>query len=181
MERYRIQPDAAIYYVTYSVVEWLPIFITEATLKIVADSLTFCHDQKMLRINAFVIMPTHLHLIVFDADFDNGRLGRTLTDFRKFTGRQLSDYCGSHFPSCFAQVLRDQATADRERRLWQPSRHPEAIQTEPFWQQKLDYLHDNPRRKGLVRSPQDWRWSSAGWYVSDGKIGSELPLSPILW
>lgn len=97
------------------------------------------------------------------------------------TGRQLSDYCGRHFPPCFAETLRDQATADRERRFWQPSRHPEAVQTEPFWQQKLDYLHDNPRRKGLVRTPQEWRWSSAGWYYSDGQAETDVPLTPVAW
>src|SRR5262245_39248293 len=86
MERYRIHPEAAVYFVTYSIVEWLPVFIREATCKIVTDSLTFCHGQKHLRINAFVIMPTHLHLIVFDSDFDSERLVPTLADFRKFTG-----------------------------------------------------------------------------------------------
>ncbi len=62
MERYRIQPDAAVYFVTYSIVEWLPIFVTEATFKIVTDSLTYCHRHKHLRINALVIMPTHMHM-----------------------------------------------------------------------------------------------------------------------
>ena len=181
MERYRIGPDAAVYYVTYSVVEWLPVIVTEATFQIVAESLKFCHRQKHLRIQAYVIMPTHLHMIVFDVDYDQERLGRTLTDFRKFTGRQLSDYCMDHFPRCFAKTLQEQASGDRERRFWQPSRHPEAIETEPFWQQKVDYLHDNPRRKGLVLSPSDWRWSSAGWYFSDGKIAPEVPLTAICW
>jgi putative transposase len=181
MERYRIQPEAAVYYVTYSVVEWLPVFVTEATFRIATESLAFCHHEKHLRINAYVIMPTHLHMIVFDAHFDNERLMRALADFRKFTGRRLSDYCCSHFPICFGDVLREQATADRERRFWQPSRHPMAIEREAFWQQKLDYLHDNPRRKGLVRSPADWRWSSAGWYFSDGKAETEVPLTPIMW
>src|SRR6266851_3560257 len=151
MERYRIQPEAAVYFLTYSVVEWLPVFIREATCKIVTESLIFCHRQKHLRINAYVIMPTHMHLIAFDADLDSERLARTLADFRKFTGRQLSDYCIDHGPKCFLQTLRDQAIADRERRFWQLSRHPEAIQGERFWKQKIDYLHDNPRRKGLVR------------------------------
>jgi putative transposase len=181
MERYRIHPEAAVYYVTYSIVEWLPVFVTEAAFRIVTDSLTFCHHNKHLRINAFVIMPTHLHMILFDGDFSNERLVGTLADFRKFTGRQLSDFCAGHFPKCFAETLRRQATADRERRLWQPSRHPEAIQTERFWQQKLDYLHDNPRRKGLVRRPEDWRWSSAAWYLSDGQQAVDVPLTAIAW
>lgn len=181
MERYRINPDAAVYFVTYSVVEWLPVFVTESTCRIVAESLTFCHRSKNLRINAFAIMPTHLHLIVFDGDFNNERLAGTLTDFRKFTGRQLSDLCASHFPACFAETLRMQATTDRERRFWQPSRHPVAIENETFWRQKLDYLHDNPRRKGLVRDPREWRWSSAGWYSSDGRDATEVPLTGIGW
>src|SRR4051812_19846066 len=45
MGRYRIHPEAAVYFLTYSVVEWLPVFIREATCKVVTDSLTFCHRQ----------------------------------------------------------------------------------------------------------------------------------------
>jgi REP-associated tyrosine transposase len=143
MERFCIQREAAVYFLTYSKVEWLPVFISDAACRIVADNLTFCHRQKHLRINAFVIMPTHMHMIAFDVDFDSERLSRSLTDFRKFTGRTLSDHCIPHGPKCFLETLRAQATQDRERRFWQPSRHPEAIHEKRFWQQKLDYLHDN--------------------------------------
>lgn len=104
MERYRIYSDAAVYFVTYSIVGWLPLFVTEAAFRIVSDSLTFCHHNKQLQINAFVIMPTHVHLIVFDGDFDNERLINTLADFRKFTGRQLSDFTATHFPECFQET-----------------------------------------------------------------------------
>jgi REP element-mobilizing transposase RayT len=181
MERYRIHPEASVYYLTYSVVEWLPVFVSGPSCKIVTDSLAFCHREKHLRINAFVVMPTHMHLIVFDAELDTERLARSLADFRKYTGRQLSDYCSRHGPKCLLQTLRDQAIADCERRFWQPSRHPEAIQGERFWQQKLDYLHDNPCRKGLVTSPDHWRFSSAAWYRSDGAQPADVPLTPIAW
>jgi REP element-mobilizing transposase RayT len=107
MERYRIQSEAAVYFLTYSVVEWLPVFIREVTCKLLTDSLTFCHDNKHLRVNAFVIMPTHTHLIVFDSEFDSERLLLTLADFRKFTGRQLSDYCQTQMPGCFPKTLRE--------------------------------------------------------------------------
>ena len=132
MERYRIHAEAAVYYLTYAIVEWLPVFVSQKTCAVVADSLGFCCRQKQLRINAFVIMPTHLHLIAFDADFDAKLAARTLTDFRKFTGRQLSDHCCKNGPKCFSQVLRDEAVADRERRFWQPSRHPEAVIGDAF-------------------------------------------------
>jgi len=181
MEVYRITPEASVYFVTYSVVEWLPVFVSESTCKIVCESLTFCHREKNLRISAYVLMPTHMHMIAFDSGFDSERLVHTLADFRKFTGRRLSDYCQNHLPDCFRETLRKQATEDRERRFWQPSRHPEAIQSEMFWQQKVDYMHDNPRRKGLVRQADHWRFSSARWYLSDGKEACDVPISVIEW
>ena len=30
--------------------------------------------------------------------------------------------------------------------------------------QKLDYMHQNPVRSGLVEQAQDWEFSSASWY-----------------
>jgi putative transposase len=181
MERYRIGDDAALYFVTFSVVDWLPIFVSEESCRIVADSLRFCHDQKCLRVNAFVIMPTHLHAIVFDRDFNNDRLAMTLTDFRKFTGRALADYSDGHLAPCLREALRSAAGDDRERRVWQPSRHPEALTSEPFWRQKLDYLHANPVRKGLVIRPEYWRFSSAGFLLSDGALPCDVALTPVVW
>ena len=181
MERYRIRPDAALYFVTYSVIDWLPVFVSEQACRIVTDSLNYCYEHKRLCTNAFVIMPTHLHAIMFDADFDSGRLVRTLADFRKYTGRRLSDFCADHMPACFTERLRAAATADRSRRFWQPSRHPEAIETEKFWTQKLNYLHENPCRKGLVLRAEYWRFSSAAFYVSEGQQPCEVKIVPVDW
>ena len=181
MERYRIHPDVHVYFVTYSIVDWLPVFVSGAACDIVANSLNFCHDQKGLRINAFVIMPTHFHAIIFDKDFDSKRLDATLTDFRKFTGRSLSDFCAQRMPRSFTDTLQAAAGTDRERRFWQPSRHPEAIETEAFWEQKFNYLHENPCRKGLVVRAADWRYSSAAYYLSDGRVQSDVKISAIDW
>ena len=57
----------------------------------------------------------------------------------------------------------------------------EGLQTEKFWRQKLDYLHENPCRKGLVTRAAYWRFSSAAYYVSDGREGCEVKISAIDW
>jgi REP element-mobilizing transposase RayT len=181
MERYRFYLDGALFYVTFSVVEWLPLFVSEAACKIVAESLNFCHRQKGLRINAYVIMPTHLHAILFHESFQARSLEQVVTDFRKFTGRRLADFCAQHMPACFQSVLIERAGSDRERRLWQPTRHPVQIETEDFWQTKTDYLHQNPVRKGLVRASEHWRFSSASYWGSDAKIENDVLLSAVLW
>jgi putative transposase len=159
MERYRISDDGAVYFVTMSVVEWLPVFISGEPCRILNECLNFCNERKGLKTNAYVIMPTHFHAIVFLDRFDPEALKAALTDFRKFTGRRLAEYCGSRLPPCFSEVLLRSSGADRDRRFWQPTLHPERIETEAFYNQKQRYLHDNPCRKGLVTRPEHWRFS----------------------
>jgi REP element-mobilizing transposase RayT len=181
MERYRISGEVGLYFVTMSVVDWLPVFVSEQTCRVLTESLNFCHDRKGLRINAYVIMPTHFHAIGFLRTFDPTALKATLVDLRKFTGRRLSEHCARFMPSCFTEVFAAAAGNDRDRRFWQPTMHPELIETEPFYLQKRDYLHDNPCRKGLVARPEYWRFSSASYWLSEGGAPNDVLLSQIEW
>jgi len=165
MERYRIVEGVGIYYVTFTIVEWMPVFIEEATCKIFTESLNFSIKNKRLGVNAYVIMPTHMHAVVFDKDFDYERLKHTLDDLRKFTGRQLLDYADANLPNPFGETFRENAKEDRQRKFWQSTQHPEGIFTEKFYRQKFNYIHLNPVRKGLVRAAVDWRFSSAGYWL----------------
>jgi len=181
MERYRILSDGAVYFVTLTVVDWLPVFISQEACQIITDSLNFCHEHKGLRVNAYVFMPTHLHAILFREEFDPEALKATLTDFRKFTARKLIEHCVRFMPACYDSVFLESAGMDRNRRFWQPTLHPEQIETESFWIQKRDYLHDNPCRKGLVVRAEQWRFSSASHWLSDGTVPNDVVLSAIDW
>lgn len=112
-----------------------------------------------------MIMPNHVHAIVFDSDFNTDRLKNKLDDLRKFTGRRLLDYADTNLSDAFGQTFHENAKEDRQRKFWQSTQHPEGIFSIKFYRQKFDYIHLNSVRKGLVRSPVDWRFSSAGyWY-----------------
>jgi hypothetical protein len=119
--------------------------------------------------------------VQFHESFGAKSLENIVTDFRKFTGRQLCDYCERHAPACFSETFRKAAGDDRQRRFWQPSRHPVEIETEPFWQTKFDYLHENPCRKGLVARAAEWRFSSASHWLSDERPKNEVALSHLQW
>jgi putative transposase len=166
MERYRIVEGLGVYYVTFTVVEWLPVFIDETACRILTDSFNFCIKNKHLRVNAYVIMPTHAHAILFDVQFSPQRLKGTLDDLRKFTGRKLLDHAAGHLPKSFTEEFHKRAGKDRERRFWQPTQHPVGIFSYEFWKQKMDYLHFNPCRKGFVHNPADWRFSSARFWLT---------------
>jgi REP element-mobilizing transposase RayT len=49
--------------------------------------------------------------------------------------------------------------------FWQTTRHPIGLVTEKVFEQKVNYIHWNPCRKGLVRQPEDWRFSSASFWM----------------
>jgi putative transposase len=49
--------------------------------------------------------------------------------------------------------------------VWQEGFHPQQIISEEMLQQKIDYLHHNPVRAGMVNRPEDWLYSSAGDYA----------------
>lgn len=179
MEHYRIVQGVGLYYVTFTVVKWLPVFIDEPACKLITDSFNFCIENKHFGVNAYVIMPTHLHTIGFDIEFNSERLKQTLDDMRKFTGRQLLDYSAKHLPESFTEVFRNSAGKDRERRFWQPTQHQVGIVSDGFWKQKMDYLHHNPCRKGLVLNPEDWRFSSARYWLKGEQ--NDVQLSDVGW
>jgi putative transposase len=52
-----------------------------------------------------------------------------------------------------------------ERELWQPRFFDRAIRTVKDYHEKVEYIHLNPVRAGLVGQPQDWRWSSFNEYA----------------
>ncbi|MFI4859668.1 MAG: hypothetical protein ACIAXF_03185, partial [Phycisphaerales bacterium JB063] len=58
-----------------------------------------------------------------------------------------------------------------ERLFWQPGGGYDRNVDDPgFLPVMLDYIHQNPVRRGLVERADDWVWSSARWY-RDGTAG----------
>jgi len=88
MKHYRVSPDETpFYYSTCTVVDWLPVFQADVYFQIIIDSLKFCKTNKGLFLLAYVIMPTHLHLVT--AQSENTTLSEIMRDFRQFTSKQI--------------------------------------------------------------------------------------------
>lgn len=62
-------------------------------------------------------------------------------------------------------------------RFWEDDFHPEQVHSEEFYHQKLEYMHNNPVKAGYVRSPEDWKYSSAGFYLTGSE--SVIPITPL--
>ena len=49
--------------------------------------------------------------------------------------------------------------------LWQPRFFDRSLRTVKEYNEKVEYIHMNPVRSGLVSHPQDWKWSSYNEYA----------------
>ena len=66
--RYKFIEKDGIYFVTFTVVEWLPIFTSGKYFEVVIESFKFCKDNKGLELYAYVILDNHLHLVSFASE-----------------------------------------------------------------------------------------------------------------
>jgi putative transposase len=161
--RYITRESGVPYFITCTVVNWIPIFTRKPYFDILIDSLQFCRHRKSLKLYAYVILDNHLHLVVA-----GDRLTDIIRDFKSYTAKLL-----------IARLERDQKTwvlnqfqyhkqptkTKSAYQVWQEGFHPQQIVSEEMLQQKIDYLHHNPVRIGVVERPEDWMYSSARDYV----------------
>ncbi len=157
--RYTIKEPGGPYFITCTIVNWIPIFTRKAYFDNLLDSLQFCRQHKGLKVYACVIMDTHLHLVAA-AD----KLADIIRDFKSYTAKAL-----------IAQLEKDQKTwvlnqlqhykqptkTKSDYQVWQEGFHPQQLISEEMLHQKINYLHHNPVRAGLVEQPEDWLHSSA--------------------
>ncbi len=161
---YQIQNEFATYFITPTIVEWVDIFTRKAYRDIVIDSINFAINNRELKVYGYVIMSNHMHLIVRS---QNGKLSETLANMKKFTGKKIIDTIGSIPESRREWLLhRFQWNAvvnlrNSAHQLWRQENRAEEVFSYNFFMSKLNYLHSNPVRAGLVEQPEHYVYSSA--------------------
>ena len=161
---YRIANQEALYYVTFQIVNWIDIFTRKVYRDIIIDSLRFCQQNKGLEIFAFVVMSNHLHLLIRSK---TGKLSDTIHDFKSFTAKQILLTIETVPESRREWMLNlFEFSAKRHKRnekfqIWTHENHAEELYSDKFIEQKLNYIHANPVRAGIVEKAEDYLYSSA--------------------
>ena len=130
------------YFVTKCVKERRPILAAAAAAEIVIESLAHVRRQGQIKLLAFVIMPDHYHAV-----------------FLLLPGADLSGLMRRIGAHTGLQIRR---TLDLGHLVWQGDGfYDHACRTDKEVLDAVDYVHDNPVRKGLVALAEDWPFSSA--------------------
>ena len=144
------------YFITLTLRNFTPLFIHDEPVSIVFDSLSFISLNKGMKIQAYVVMPEHMHLI---ASVNNMDVTTLAGDFKRFTGRKIADWLRENKPSLF-EKLKEDAYKGQNYAVWQETFRSEVIYDRKFLEQKINYIHNNPVRRGLSKDPGEWRYSS---------------------
>ncbi|MCA9734642.1 transposase, partial [candidate division KSB1 bacterium] len=165
--RYKIFADDPNhpYFLTCTIVNWLPFFSNPDHVSIILESLEFMQRNKRMQIFAYVILENHMHLVASAKD-----LSKEMGDFKSYTARCIIDHLIERKAHALLRQLKEHklpGRTDREYQFWQHGSHPQRIFSRKMMQQKIDYTHQNPVKRGYVDLPQHWRYSSARNYMGE--------------
>ena len=132
---------------------------------IIADSLAHLTSAKRVNVYGFVIMSNHFHLIwQMVGDHQRAHVQR---DFLKYTGQQILKEMKSEKSELLNDLFVD--AKDRKYLVWERNSLGVPLWTPKVFEQKLDYIHNNPVKAGLCKFPEDYRYSSARFYEKNEK------------
>ena len=142
------------------------------------DALSWRHKVGVV---AYCIMPNHVHSLL--RPISAGLLSGFIQQWKRITSEQIQAYLHLGKPndlSPFGARVRDQ-TGDIH--VWHHRYYPFNVYTTKKTIEKLEYMHNNPVKAGLVDNPCDWPWSSASYYLKGERSRVRLvpPDGPIVF
>ncbi len=168
---YRIRDQNGLYFITCTVHQWVDVFTRPEYVHILLESLRFCQKEKGLRIHAWVIMTNHLHMIVSS---DGEKLSDIIRDFKKYTSSQVCRTIRANEKESRRRWLLWLLQKNGRTWFWQQGYHAEEIHSEAFYDSKVEYIHLNPVKAGVVEKEEEYLLSSCADYYGVRKGAIEL-------
>lgn len=165
--KYKFRNPEATYFVSFATVGWIDVFSRQIYRDLFLESLSYCRKEKGLNIHAWVIMSNHIHLIIScKSGFD---LADIIRDLKKYTSfkiikeikKGITESRREWMLFLFAKAGKENSN-NTNYQFWRQDNHPIELDfVSNIFQQKLDYLHNNPVSAGIVERPEDYIYSSA--------------------
>jgi putative transposase len=179
--KYKFREKTGAYFVSFAIINWIDVFTRDEYFSIIVESLDFCRKNKGMEIYGYCIMPSHIHLIFRSSDGDPSGLMR---DFKGFTSKKMLKAIEENPQESRKEwVLWMMERAGKKnsnvthQQFWQQDNHPIEIWSLKVFEQKLNYIHQNPVISGFVTDPVDWKYSSARNYSENNHTVLEIDLN----
>jgi len=168
-EKYKTTDKDKAYFVTFTIVEWLNVMQEDNYKMIIVNSIKHCQENRGITLFAYCIMSNHVHLIIQS----NGKesVSDVLRDLKKHTSKEISkrlETDDSQATQKMLAIFKNEGTRlkrIKKCKVWQDGNRPMALYSNKFIWQKLDYIHYNAVKAGIVQNPEEYMYSSARNYA----------------
>jgi putative transposase len=159
------------HFLTFSCCQRLPFFKSDRTRQWLVEAIAKAREKHEFILLAYVIMPEHVHLLIQPqgSDYD---IAAILKAIKQPVARRAKRFLEEENP-VWLKRLKVKSGNREVFRFWQAGPgYDRNIRDEKEMSEKLQYIHNNPVKRGLAARGEDWLWSSAGWYLDrrDAKI-----------
>ena len=156
---YRVYDQGGVYFVTFTVHQWVDVFTRRSYVDILLENLRYCQQHKGLKIYAWVIMTNHCHFIVRTEGF---KLSDVIRDFKKHTSKKIFEAIEANELESRKRWLLWLLKKEDHIWFWEEGYHGEEITSQKFCDTKVNYIHMNPVRAGIVEKEEEYVLSSCG-------------------
>jgi putative transposase len=145
-----------LHFLTFSCYRRLPLLGTVRARNTFVAALAKIRERYRFRLIGYVVMPEHVHLLISESAKCTPSL--VLKVLKQRVSRDL-------------RIRRRRVPAGQLRlafkegdvglpRFWQPRFYDFNVYSARKIREKLEYMHANPVKRGLVGNPGEWAWSS---------------------
>jgi putative transposase len=171
MRKHVFTGEGHYHYVTFSCLGRRSLLATARARQIVISVLGTLAQRDRVRVAGFVIMPDHVHAVLwFNNDED---LPTVMQTWKRLSAHYLKEFYAQTRPDLL-DYLKHHRNGEEIVSFWQRRYYDFNLYTEVKFLEKLNYLHNNPVKKGLVPKPDDYPWSSARWYSRGKSVGVRI-------
>lgn len=114
-------------------------------------------------------MPEHVHTLVWFSETE--QISKFMDKWEELSSRRLKETLQTDCPNFWELI-------DHSDPIWQARYYGFNIWSRRKVDEKLEYIHNNPVRAGLVERTVDWQWSSARWYLEQKFVGLDIKWPP---
>ena len=154
-------------FVTFSCYRRLTLLDTDIARDLFVSHLNIFRRRTGIKILGYVIMPEQVHLVLHPPH--EMSLGKEIGKLKGLSSGDLSKIV----PKTPKRLLRG-GVETKYQAVWQRRCYDHNCRTPETTNEKIDYCHINPVKRGLTSDPSEWRWSSYRWYYGYDNVILEL-------
>lgn len=170
--KYAIRDQEKFYFVTFTVIHRIDIFIREEYRNVFMDSIKYCQKEKGLLVGAWCLMTSHAHLII--GTEGKMKLEEIVRDLKSYTSRHIRKAIENNpIESRKEWILNAMIKAgtnksnNKDFQFWMQHNHPIEMNSNEIIDSRLEYVHENPVKAGFVDESREWKYSSARDYAGE--------------